>query len=399
MAEENNRKQNSSGDPAESFLEQEEEKATRLALLNMLEDTDEARRRAEEEKNKTLLIINNFTDGLLVFDSKNQLSLFNPQAEKFFGLKARNLVGKTLSELEIASALSPILKSFGGELKNIFRQEVPLRDDLVLEMSALKIINNEGGEAGSLVILHDITREKMIEKMKTEFVSLAAHQLRTPLSAIKWTIRMILDGDVGTIGKNQKDMLQKTYLSNERMIGLVNDLLNVTRIEEGRYIFKRVSADIGAIAQFVVDSYQEEAKKRDIKLELVRPNKKLPEIIVDEEKINVAFQNILDNAIKYTPRGGRVTVAVSLNKKEVEISIKDTGLGIPSSQQKRVFTKFFRAANIMGVETEGSGLGLFITKNIVEAHGGKIWFESSEGQGSIFHFSLPINPPTPSRVG
>jgi len=243
---------------------------------------------------------------------------------------------------------------------------------------------------GTLIILHDITREKTIERMKTEFVSLAAHQLRTPLSAIKWTLRMLLDGDLGKITEEQKDFIEKTYKSNERMITLINDLLDVTRIEEGRYLYKPVLADVEPIVQFVTNSYQEEIKKKKIRFEFKKPEEGLPKIKLDVEKIRLAIDNLIENAIRYTPAYGKVMVSLEHKKGGIEFSVKDTGVGIPKDQQGRIFTKFFRAANVMRMATEGTGLGLFITKNIIEAHGGKIWFESEEGKGTTFYFAIPV---------
>jgi len=228
--------------------------------------------------------------------------------------------------------------------------------------------------------------------MKTEFVSLAAHQLRTPLSAIKWALRMLLDGDLGKITDEQRDFVEKTYQSNERMIGLINDLLDVTRIEEGRYLYKPTLESIENLIQFVVNAYKEEMERKNLELDFKKPEKKLPRAVVDVEKIRLVVENLLDNAVRYTPPGGRVTISLRYveKEKEIEFSIKDTGAGIPKDQQARVFTKFFRGVNVMRMETEGSGLGLFIAKNIIEAHGGKIWFESEEGKGTTFYFTLPL---------
>ena len=337
-----------------------------------------------------LSIITNFADGLLVFDEENRLSLANPEAEGLLKIKKDEVVGKSLVELAKFSAFQLFPAGFfGDKIIKIFRKEINLSEEMSLEVTVVPLMRADI-KAGFLIILHDVTREKRIEKMKTEFVSLAAHQLRTPLSAIKWTVRMILDGDAGAINDEQKEMLQKSYLSNERMIGLVNDLLNVTRIEEGKYLFKLALSDIAEITRSVADSYSGQALKRNIKLEFSEPAGKIPKLTVDAEKIGLALQNILDNAVKYTPEGGTVFVAVSGDKENIKISVKDTGVGIPANQRERVFSKFFRADNVIRLETEGSGLGLFIAKNIIEAHGGKIWFESKEGEGTTFFFSLPI---------
>jgi len=362
---------------------------SRKALMNMLEDVDEARKVAEEEKNKTLSIITNFTDGLLFFDKENKLSLVNPQAETFLEIKVQEAVGQSISELTKFPNFKTLINILGKEIKGVYRKELPFKKNLILEISTISMMSGEERQ-GALVILHDVTREKMVERIKTEFVSLAAHQLRTPLSAIKWTLKMLLDGDLGKITEEQREFIEKSYKSNERMINLINDLLDVTRIEEGRYLYKPVLSDIEAVVQFVINSYREEIKKKKLNLEFKKSEKKLPKAMVDVEKIKLAIQNLLENAVRYTSPGGKITVSLKQIKKEIEFSVEDSGVGIPKDQQKRVFSKFFRGANVIRMETEGSGLGLFISKNIIEAHGGRIWFESEEGKGTTFYMTLPI---------
>jgi PAS domain S-box-containing protein len=366
----------------------EELEKARTALISILEDVEEARKKAEEEKNKTLAVITNFADGLLVFDKEGKVSLINPQAENFCKVKKEEVLGKSILELSQFPGFRPIAEAVGKELKGIFRKEVPIREDLILEVTTVPIMIEEE-KIGTLMILHDVTREKMIERMKTEFVSISAHQLRTPLSAIKWTLKMFLDGDLGELTKEQREFLEKTYKSNERMINLINDLLNVARIEEGRYLYRPVLADIVPICQSVIDSCKEEIEKKKLKFRFEKP-KGLPKVRVDVEKISLAIQNLLENAIRYNREGGGIEITLEEKEGKIKFSIKDTGIGIPKDQQHRVFTKFFRAPNAMRMETEGSGLGLFITKNIIEAHGGEIWFESEEGKGTTFYFTLPV---------
>ncbi|MBL7142299.1 MAG: PAS domain S-box protein [Candidatus Pacebacteria bacterium] len=362
---------------------------TQKSLLNILEDTEGARKEVETERNKTLSIVNNFTDGLLVFDGKGKLSLINLQAEKFFSVKKNDVIGCSVAELISFPEFLPLTEILGEEIKEVFRKELIIKEYLNLEVSSVLMMSGEK-RIETLIILHDITREKIVERMKTEFVSLAAHQLRTPLSAIKWTLRMLLDGDLGQITKEQREFIDKSYVSNERMISLINDLLDVTRIEEGRYLYNPVLADIGGMVQFVVKSYKEEIAKKKIKFSFEKPAGKMPKVLVDEEKIKVAIENLLNNSIRYTPSGGEVSINLKSDKKEVQLSVKDSGVGVPKDQTDRIFTKFFRAPNVIRLETEGSGLGLFITKNIIEAHGGKIWFESELNKGSVFHFTLPV---------
>jgi len=374
-------------------LEQREEELQKVqrSLLNMLEDVVEEKRKAEEEKNRTSAVITNLTDGLLVFDKQNNLSLINPSAEKLLGIKSEQAYNKSLDELAaFIDSFKPLLKVLGKNIKEISRQELVI-GELTLEVSSASIGTSKKDRSGSLVIAHDITREKGIERMKTEFVSIAAHQLRTPLSAVKWALSLLMEGDIGELSTEQKSLISRSYDSNERMIILINDLLDVARIEEGRYLYKLVSAKLENLVQAAISACKEVAAKRNIRLEYLRPAKALPEMMIDAEKISITIQNLIENAIKYTPPGGQVTVSVKYDINKAEISIKDNGVGVSQEQQNRLFTKFFRASNVMRMETDGTGLGLFIAKNIIEAHGGRIWCESKENKGSTFSFSLPIN--------
>lgn len=362
---------------------------SRKALMNILEDVENARAEAESERDKTLAIIENFPEGLLVFDKENVLVSINPQAEKFFKVKREEVLEKSSIELQKEGYFLPLFEIIGPEIKKVEKKELPLEENLTLEVSTISV-KREKEKIGTVVILRDVTREKMIERLKTEFVSIAAHQLRTPLSAIKWSISLLREEDLSP--EEKEDLIYKIYQANERMIKLVNDLLNVTRIEEGRYVYNPQWKDFAEIVKAKFDTYLDEARRKNIKLTLKLPERPLPKVKVDEEKISLCVQNLIENAIHYTNPGGRVEVEVSFNEKNKEIlfKVKDTGIGIPKDQQKRIFTKFFRAENAMRTETEGSGLGLFITKNIIEAHGGKIWFESEEGKGSTFYFTLPV---------
>ena len=360
------------------------------ALLNILEDVQISRELLIEEKNKIEAIIYNFTDGLLFFDNEGYLKIFNPQAEIFFEAKAKEVLEKKTFFLKNIPNLKILLDFLETKQERIFRKELKINESLILEVSLLPISGEEGKRIGILLILHDITREKRVEKMKTEFVSIAAHQLRTPLSAIKWTIKMLIDKDLGPLSEEQEEFIKRIYISNERMIDLINDLLNITRIEEGRYLYHKQSVDFYSFIQGVIDTLKEELKKKKIKINFQKTKEKIPLIEIDVEKMQLVVHNLLDNAIRYTSSGGKIFLSLKFIDKKMEFSIQDTGMGIPKKQQNRIFTKFFRAANVAKIDTEGTGLGLFITKNIIEAHGGKIWFESEENKGTTFYFTLPI---------
>lgn len=261
----------------------------------------------------------------------------------------------------------------------------------------LKIISDdEFGELAGffnlmIIKLRDYRdREKTISAMKSEFISVAAHQLRTPLSAIKWTLRLIIDGDIGELTSEQKLFLQKGYDSNERMIHLVGDLLNSARIEEGRFGYTFVITDIVKVIEEIIEQLSIKAKERDVLIVLEKPENKVLNIKIDPSRINLAIGNLIDNAIKYNLPKGTVTVSLKEEIDYLKISIADKGVGIPKKSLDRLFTKFFRAENVVKLQTEGTGLGLFIVKNIIESHGGKIWAESEENKGTTFYVLLPL---------
>jgi len=361
---------------------------SRLALMNMLEDFEIARKKAVEEGEKTKAIVTNFIDGLIVLDKKDNFLLINPRAEKFFGIMADQMINKPILKGTEFPPLKPLINLLIKKGEKIYREEISSVEDLILEVTTAPL-TIEKEKIGTLVILHDVTREKAIERLKSEFVSIAAHQLRTPLSAIKWSLSFLQEGK--TNKKEKEDLFNKVYVSNERMIKLINALLNVTRIEEGRYLYSLGLEDIEDIVKGVIKPIQDEAGRKNIQFTLSF-SKKIPKIKVDKEKLSLAIQNLAENAVHYTKPGGEVIILVKYHKDREELlfKIKDTGVGIPKKQQKRVFSRFFRGENVMKMETEGSGLGLFITRNIIEAHRGRIWFESKEGKGSSFYFTLPV---------
>lgn len=229
-----------------------------------------------------------------------------------------------------------------------------------------------------------------MDKAKSEFISIAAHQLRTPLSGVKWILKMMINGDIGQITAEQKKFLQKGYESNERMIHLANDLLNVTRIEEGRLVYKQQQFHLEDVIEEIIKVFQGDVVEKQLNLEFKKPKEKLPKIKADLEKIYLVLENLIDNAIRYTPARGRVWIKIEQNNNALKVTIKDNGIGIPKDQQVRIFDKFFRGSNVLKVDTQGTGLGLYIVKNIIEAHNGQVGFESKENKGSVFWFSLPL---------
>lgn len=364
------------------------DKVAKMLVRRDLE-LSETRAKREQELEKIELIFSNLSDGLILINGQGRLELFNPAAEQMFGVRARDILGRTFQGLETFPRLIEVARIV-EEKKEFSRYELPVPPNKVLEVSAILLRAGEAKDQGIILVSHDITREKQVEQLKTEFVSLAAHQLRTPLSAIKWALEALLDGDAGPLTLLQREILLNNRISNERMIALVNDLLDVTRIEEGRYLYQPTFSQFEELAQDVAQSYRAEARRRNIALVFDPPKEKFPRVLVDKEKMLLVVHNLVDNALRYSHEGGRVEIILSHDNKDVMFSIKDSGIGIPEEQKARLFEKFFRASNAKQVYTEGTGLGLYLSKNIIEAHEGKIWVESRVGEGSTFSFSLPI---------
>jgi len=232
---------------------------------------------------------------------------------------------------------------------------------------------------------------RKLDETKSSFISVVAHQLRTPLSGIKWTLNLLINGDMGTLTAEQRTFLIKAYESNDRMISLVNDMLGADRIESGkvRYFFQ--SVPLSEVIDEVLFELLPQAKARGVSITFASKPTHPTKVHADPTKLRAVFQNLLENSVKYSQEGGSIEVSlVPRGTEEVEVSIKDDGIGIPKEQQKNIFDRFFRATNAVKLETDGSGLGLFIVKSIVERHGGMIWFESEENRGVTFHFTLPL---------
>lgn len=240
-------------------------------------------------------------------------------------------------------------------------------------------------------VARDITIEKNVDKAKTEFVSLASHQLRTPLTSVSWYTEMLLSGDAGRLSREQKKYLKEVYSGNKRMIALVNALLNVSRLELGTFAIEPKQVDVIALAKSAIQEQKQLIRVKKITLSSVYPQKPLI-AQADEKLLYIVLQNLLSNAIKYTPREGFITFELTRDEKKNNylLTFSDTGYGIPKHQQARIFSKLFRADNIIDKEIEGTGLGLYIVKSILDRAGGKIWFKSKENKGSTFFVSLPM---------
>lgn len=241
-------------------------------------------------------------------------------------------------------------------------------------------------------VAHDITREVEVDRAKSEFVSLASHQLKTPLTAIGWLAEGLLSGDKGTLTPEQKKYIENIHRTDRQMMAMVNDLLNMSRIELGTLQLRPEDTDVLPFVQNVIDEQKVVAEEKHVRLDLnFEPN--LPGMHADKNLLKMIFQNLLSNAIKYTPEGGSVTFSIARGggmHEAIFVTVADTGIGIPKDEQDKVFSKLHRAKNAQAKVPDGTGLGLYVIKTIIDRIHGTITFESVEGKGTTFFTTIPI---------
>lgn len=228
---------------------------------------------------------------------------------------------------------------------------------------------------------------KQMDETKDEFISMASHQLRTPLTSVKGYLSMVLEGDAGELNDMQKRMLGQAFTSSQRMVYLIADLLNVSRLRTGKFIIESAPISLIDLVEGEVSQLRETAQSRGLEIELKKPNS-VATLMLDETKIRQVVMNFIDNAIYYTPRGGKITVNITETDKSVGLTVVDNGMGVPKHEQHNLFSKFYRAGNARKARPDGTGLGLFMAKKVIVAQGGSIIFSSTEGKGSTFGFSF-----------
>lgn len=237
-------------------------------------------------------------------------------------------------------------------------------------------------------VLQGFEKLAQANHMKSEFVGIVSHQLRTPLTGIKWTLNLMMLKDKNSFNKEQLEKLNDIEENNQRMINLVNDLLSISRIEQSRLNLKLEKVSLEEVVREIVKEYNPLAKASNVEFSL--RIEKLPLLLIDPQGIDLVFRNLIDNAVRYIKDKGNVEIKLFRKGDLVRCEIKDNGVGIPKKDQKKIFQKFFRSQNVMKYQTKGTGLGLFITKSVVEALRGEMGFESQEDKGSTFWFELPI---------
>jgi two-component system phosphate regulon sensor histidine kinase PhoR len=340
----------------------------------------------QEERNKMVAIMSTMTDGVIITSSTGEVKLINPAAEEMLCLRPGKAIGRTFVEVtqdhELAEILERCLKTRKQQTKLVERG----RQRQLLRMIATPTGDSETTEG--LVVLQDLTELRRLETMRREFVTNISHELRNPLASLKAVMETLKEGAI------EDPMAAKVFLHRaeeevNRLIELVQELGELSRIETGQATLKKELKEIEPLLHRIAQQLQVQADRAGLKLSVEVPSG-LPPILMDEERIEQVVVNLLHNAIKFTPPGGSITLSAESRGSSLEISVADTGVGIPAEDLPHVFERFYKADKSRA--SEGMGLGLAIAKHIVQAHGGSIRVESTEGKGSVFTFTLPVSP-------
>ncbi len=390
-------------------LEKTEE--TKMALFNIVEDVKQSEINLKEERDRSQAIISSMGEGLLVADIKNNIVLMNKKAENILETPIKEAIGKNLlnfitfikKDKEVPPEEQPINKMFQtGKLTAI-----DLEDDFYLKIPSGKIFPVEmivsplrgDGITASVIVFRDVSKEKALDEAKNSFISVASHQLRTPLTSIRWYTEILGSEDAGPLNENQKSFVSRVYNSALKLNEVINLLLSMAKIESGKPARKIIKIDLTAFTNDIIEELEPQFKQKNININLIPP-KETVEVNYDASMLRQIITNFLSNTIRYANQDGHVEIKMEKKDKELVYSVKDDGIGVPANQQDKIFNKFFRADNASTAVPDGSGLGLSLIKALVEMNNGKVWFESpafwidkdgkEEKKGSIFYFTMAL---------
>ncbi len=357
------------------------------------------------ERNGLKNIVTTIDNALIVYDQNFRIIFFNPAAEKLFKVKSDEILGLQIkpqsaekAELRLLTqvvfpSLAPTLmyRSKAGQYPQVL--DISFDDPLLeLRVTTSTITDERGHVAGFLKVIADRTQEAALMKSKNEFITVASHQLRTPMTEINWALDTIAQDTSMSPGTH--DLVTQTSNSAKKILSIIEDLLSIAKIEEGHFGYDLQAVDLVQFLDGLLSVAYPQIERAGLKLYFDRPKESLPMARIDLQKLSMVIRNLIDNGVRYNVPNGQVTVRIRRadDPRYVEISIKDTGIGIPSEEIKNIFTKFFRASNAVKFYTDGSGLGLWIARNIIRSHGGEMWAESEVNRGTTFFFTLPLDP-------
>jgi PAS domain S-box-containing protein len=411
------------GEVTESSFDEIEEKPqeaknTIKTAFNIASDLKDEEEKLAEEKVKAESLINDLSKFKLALDNASDLVIItdpygivvygNQAIEKMTGYKVEEALGKKAGALWSESMPDEYYKNLWHtieDLKRPFIGEIQNRrkngEQYTASISAFPVLNKEGNIIFYVSIERDITKEKEIDKAKSEFISLASHQMRTPLTAINWYTEMLLDGDAGQLNEKQTEYFKEVYAAGQRMNEIIKSFLHILRLETGTMVANPVSVDLSALTKSTIEESRLDIEKKHIRI-AEHSGEPVPSVRVDAELTHVILQNIVSNAVKYSTEGGEIEISLESVKQgeavggktapenSVVVSVHDSGIGISETDQEKIFSKFFRADNAKRQDPNGNGIGLYMAKFMADMIGGDIWFESAEGKGTTFHLLLSV---------
>lgn len=342
------------------------------------------------EKNKSLTIVKSISDPLVVLDTNYKIMLLNNACEEFFNIQEQSVINKHFLEAirngEVFDHISSVLNSREDYKEKIIR--VRSNDDFYFNVLVTTIKGVDANVTGLIVIFQDVTQLKKLEKIRADFIATISHEFKTPLASIIMGTSMILEENMGALNEEQRSVLTTINEDEIRLTNLLNELLQLSKLESDRAFFNFQPCSVAGIAETSVKQFYEQAQKKDIAL-YYDIDDNLPKVEADFEKITWVVNNLITNAIKYTNAGDEIVIGARVKDNKMFVSVKDTGVGIPPEYLDKIFDKFVQVKGFDS-EVRGTGLGLVIVKEIIEAHKGQVWCESTLDVGSNFTFTLPL---------
>lgn len=382
----------------EKFLEE-----SKKATLNLLEDSWKAKEKLEEEGKKLQTIISSIEDGLVIIDRNYIIFLVNPKAMELFRMPANELLGKDLREIVKLYKKRNYIETSAWPIEEVFmtnKSITSIAEDnfsittkgretelpIGFSVSAL-----DGSFAGVVIIIRDVTADRELDEAKSGFISVASHQLRTPLTSIRWYSEMLLAEDTGPLNESQKDFMREIHGGAERLYQTVDLLLGISRVESGKMKSEKIAINLGEFTEGITKELRSQMNVKNLVLSVVPPPGDGVIVTLDPITLRQVVLNLVSNAIRYTNAQGFVEIKWwwGDDGKEIIYMVHDNGIGIPDSEHSHMFSKFFRAENARAQVPDGSGLGLALVKDLVESWGGKIWYDSREGSHTTFFFTIP----------
>lgn len=365
--------------------------AEKIAKTIQLLESDRAI--AISEKNRLNEILSSIIDGIIALDFNKNIIFLNKASEQLTGYSETEVYGKQIDQIvHLFSDADEILSrtycrgSFNQTAKLIGKNGRQTKVNLITTQVGGTVQTN----LNCILILHDLSREEELEQMRLDFVSMASHELKTPLTSIVGYLSVFLNESRNNIPKESFSLLNKAFIAAQQLQTLIQNLLNVNKIEREQLSVSPEPIDYLAVLSKAVEDLRSQANQKEIVLTLIPPTQNLPKVLADPIRLGEVVTNLVSNAINYTNPGGKVEIAIKVSPTEVETVVSDTGVGIPQEAIPHLFSKFFRISNQLQKTSKGTGLGLYISKSIIEKLHGKIWVESEVGQGSKFSFTIPV---------